>query len=203
MRIGVIGGTFDPLHNGHLAIAEEAMKRLALAEVFFVPASRPWLKADQPVTAVEHRVAMVRRAIAASPQYRLSTVEAARPGPSYAVDTIAELQLQYGTGADLYFILGWDSLSELPRWHRPSRLIAMCYLVAVPRPGQVAPDLDSLETRVPGISQRLILLDGPTVDVSATGIRQRVALGQPVDHLVPGPVEQYIRQHRLYLARQG
>ena len=203
MKIGIIGGTFDPVHNGHLAIADEAVSRLALEEVLFVPAGRPWLKADQPVTAVAHRAEMVRRAIAGSPCYQLSTVEIDRPGPSYAVDTIAELRRQYGTGADLYFILGWDSLSELPRWHQPARLIDLCYLVAVPRPGQAAPDLDSLEAHVPGISQRVILMDRPMVDISATDIRQRVALGQTVDHLVPEPVAQYIRQHRLYLTGQG
>jgi nicotinate-nucleotide adenylyltransferase len=203
VKIGIIGGTFDPVHNGHMAIAEEAVSRLALEEVLFVPAGRPWLKVDQPVTAVAHRVEMVRRAIAGSPHYRLSTVEVDRPGPSYAVDTIAELRRQYGAGADLYFILGWDSLSELPQWHQPSRLIGLCYLVAAPRPGQAAPDLDSLEDHVPGISQWVILMDRPMVDISATDIRQRVALGQAVDHLVPGPVAQYIKQHRLYLTGQG
>jgi nicotinate-nucleotide adenylyltransferase len=203
VKIGIIGGTFDPVHNGHLAIAEEAEKRLALTEVLFVPAGQPSLKVDQPVTAVVHRVEMVRRAIAGRTHYRLSTVEVDRPGPSYTVDTIAELRRQYGTGAELYFILGWDNLSELPRWHQPARLIDLCYLVAVPRPGQAAPDLDSLETHVPGVSQRVILMDGPMVDISATDIRRRVARGAPFGQLVPPPVAQYIDQHRLYLTRQG
>jgi nicotinate-nucleotide adenylyltransferase len=202
VKIGVIGGTFDPVHNGHLAIAEEVVTRLALVEVLFVPAGRPWLKEDQPVTAVVHRVEMVRRAIAGNPRYQLSTLEIDRPGPSYAVDTIAELRRQYGTGADLYFILGWDSLLELPHWHQPSQLINLCYLVAVPRPGQAAPDLDSLETHVPGISHRVALMDGPLVDISATDIRQRVAQGKSVTDLVPEAVAQYIKQNRLYLPGQ-
>jgi nicotinate-nucleotide adenylyltransferase len=202
VNIGVIGGTFDPVHNGHLAIAEEAVSRLALEEVLFVPAGRPWLKADRPVTAVAHRVEMVRRAIASSPRYRLSTSEIDRPGPSYAVETITELRRQYGTGADLYFILGWDSLSELPRWHQPARLIDMCHLVAIPRPGRAAPDLDSLEAHVPGISQRVILMDRPMVDISATDIRQRVARGKSIADLVPETVAQYIKQNRLYLPGQ-
>jgi nicotinate-nucleotide adenylyltransferase len=202
VKIGVIGGTFDPVHNGHLAIAEEAVSQLALGEVLFVPAGQPSLKVDQPVTAVVHRVEMVRRAIAGSPRYRLSTSEIDRPGPSYAVDTITELRRQYGTGADLYFILGWDSLSELPRWHQPARLIDMCHLVAVTRPGRAAPDLDSLEDRVPGISQRVILMDRPMVDISATDIRQRVARGKSITGLVPETVAQYIKQNRLYLPGQ-
>jgi nicotinate-nucleotide adenylyltransferase len=203
VKIGIIGGTFDPFHNGHLAVAEEAMNRLDLIEVLFVPAGQPWLKADQPVTGVEHRVEMVRRAIAGRPRYRLTTVEVDRAGPSYTVDTIAELRAQYGAGADLFFILGWDSLSEIPRWQQPSRLIELCQLVAVPRPGQVGPDLDSLEADVPGISRRVILLDRPLVDISATKIREMVARGGSIADLVPEAVAKYVKQHRLYLSVPG
>jgi nicotinate-nucleotide adenylyltransferase len=203
VKIGIIGGTFDPFHNGHLAIAGEAMTKLDLVEMLFVPAGQPWLKVGQPVTAVEHRVEMVRRAIAGRPHYRLTTVEVDRTGPSYTVDTITELRSQYGDGADLFFVLGWDSLSEIPRWHQPSQLIELCQLVAVPRPGQVEPDLSSLEADVPGISRRVILLDGPRVDISATAIRGMVARGRSIAELVPEAVEQYIRQHGLYLSVPG
>jgi nicotinate-nucleotide adenylyltransferase len=203
VKIGIIGGTFDPFHNGHLAIAEEAMTKLDLIEVLFVPAGRPWLKADRPVTAVEHRVEMVRRAIAGRPHYRLTTVEVDRAGPSYTVDTIAELRAQHGAGADLFFILGWDSLSEIPRWHQPSRLIELCHLVAVPRPGEVQPDLSSLEADVPGISRRVTLLDGPLVDISSSEIREMVAQGRSIADLVPETVAKYIKQHRLYLSVPG
>lgn len=199
MKIGVIGGTFDPIHNGHLGIAEETRKQLALTKVLFIPAGKPWLKANLPVSAVEHRLEMVRLAIADRPYCKLSTAEIDRPGPSYTVDTIAELQSQLGAGIELFFIVGWDSLIELPQWYEPSRLINQCYLVAVPRPGQSPPYLNSLETLIPGISQRVTLLDKPRLDISATVIRQRVAQGKSIDHLVPGPVEKYIRQHGLYL----
>jgi nicotinate-nucleotide adenylyltransferase len=203
VKIGIIGGTFDPFHNGHLAIAEEAMTKLGLIEVLFVPAGHPWLKAGQLVTAAEHRVEMVRQAIAGWPHYRLITVEVDRAGPSYTVDTIAELRSQYGAGTDLFFILGWDSLSEVPRWHQPSRLIELCYLVAVPRPGQGEPDLNSLEAAVPGISRRVILLDGPRVDISATGIREKVARGKAIADLVPEAVARYVKQRGLYLSATG
>lgn len=122
VKIGVIGGTFDPVHNGHLGIAEETRNQLALTEILFVPAGKPWLKARLPVSSVEQRVDMVRLAIASSPYCKLSTVEIDRPGPSYTVDTVTELRNQLGAGTELFFILGWDSLAELPQWHQPSRL---------------------------------------------------------------------------------
>ena len=198
MNIGVVGGTFDPIHNGHLIVAEEVRIRLGLAEILFVPAGLPWLKTNRAISAAEHRMQMVRLAIAAKPYFRISAVEIERTGPSYTVDTIAELQSQLGAGDKLFFILGWDNLAELPRWHEPSRLITMCYLVAVPRPGYPQPDLDSLEAIIPGLTQRVILLDKPEIDISASEIRERVARGLSIHHLFPEPVEAYIREHGLY-----
>ena len=201
MNIGVLGGTFDPIHSGHIIVAEEAKVRLNLAEVLFVPAGQPWLKTKSPILAAEHRVQMVRLAIADKRYFKLSTVEVERPGPSYTVDTIAELQGQLGAGDELFFILGWDNLAQLPHWKEPSRLIKMCHVVAVPRPGYPLPDLNSLETVIPGLSQSLIILDKPEVDIDATEIRSRVAQGLSIRHLVPEPVDEYIRQHKLYLTQ--
>jgi len=198
MNIGVMGGTFDPIHIGHLIVAEEVRTRLDLAEVLFVPAGQPWLKPDSPVSAAEHRVQMVRLAIADKPYFKLSTMEIERAGPSYTVDTIAELLGQLGAGDELFFILGWDGLAELPKWHEPSRLIKMCHLVAVPRPGYSAPDLNSLEALIPGLAQRVMLMDKPEIDISAFSIRNRVAQGLSIHHLVPEPVERYIKQNKLY-----
>ena len=198
MNIGVLGGTFDPVHTGHVMVAEEAKARLNLAEVLFVPAGLPWLRGDSPVAAAEHRVHMVRLAIDDKPYFRLSMIEIERSGPSYAVDTVAELKGQLGAEDELFFILGWGSLAELPEWREPSRLIKLCRLVAVPRVGSSAPDLDSLENAIPGVVDRVILLDEPRVDISASGIRDRVARGLPIDHLVPEPVERYIREQGLY-----
>ncbi len=201
MKIGVIGGTFDPIHNGHLIIAEETRARLNLTEVLFVPAGQPWLKANSPVAAVDHRLEMVCLAIADRPYFTLSTVDIDRPGPSYTIDTLAELQSQFGAGTELFLITGWDSLAELPQWHEPTRLITMCHLVAVPRPGYRRPKLKSLEASIPGISKRVMLMDKPEIDISASVIRDRVAQGLSIRHLVPEPVNRYIKQHGLYVTR--
>lgn len=201
MNIGVMGGTFDPVHMGHLLIAEEARTRLNLAEILFVPAGLPWLKADRPISSVEHRVEMVRLAIADKPYFKLSTVDLERAGPTYTVDTIAALQGQIGAGDELFLILGWDSLAELPEWHEASRLVTMCRLVVAPRPGYPLPKLKSLEASIPGISQRVMLMDKPNIDISASDIRERVAKGLSIRHLVPEPVNRYIKEHKLYVAQ--
>ena len=203
MNIGVLGGTFDPLHLGHLTVADEVRAQLDLGEVIFVPAGLPWLKKNNFISPAAHRVQMVSLAIAEQPYFKLNAMEVGRPGPSYTVETIAELQAQLGAGDELFFILGWDNLAQLPRWREPSRLIKMCRLVAVPRPGYSAPDLQKLEVKIPGLSRRLILLDKPEVDIDASKIRHRVAHGLSIQHLVPGPVYEYIKQHRLYNAMGG
>jgi len=199
MNIGVLGGTFDPIHMGHLIIAEEVRARLDLAEVLFVPAGQPWLKANNVISPAEHRVEMVRLAIANEPYFKLSTMEIERPGPSYTVDTIAELRSQIGAEDKLFFILGWDNLNQLPRWHEPSRLVKLCRLVPVRRVGYLSLDLDSLEAAVPGLSQSLVMLDTPQIQISSSEIRERVARGLSIHHLVPEPVERYIQEHRLYV----
>lgn len=199
MKIGILGGTFDPVHNGHIKVAEAVKTQLDLAKVVFVPAGQPWLKSDSPVSPAEHRVEMVRLAIAVCSGFELSLLEINRPGPSYTVDTIKEFRDKHGDGNELFFILGQDSLSQLPRWKEPNRIIELCYLVAVPRPGCRPPDLKELETLIPGLSSRLILLDKPEIDVSATQIRKRVAEGLSIRALVPEPVAEYIKQHKLYV----
>ena len=200
MKIGVLGGTFDPIHLGHLKVAEEVTARLNLAEIIFMPAGQPWLKANNVISPAEHRVEMVRLAIAGKPNFKLSTMEVERPGPTYTVDTMAELRRQLGLEHELFFVLGWDNLTQLPGWREPSRLIKLCHLVAVPRVDYPAPDLGSLEAVLPGLSPRVILLDEPRIDINATEIRQRVARGLSIHHLVPEPVERYIREHKLYIA---
>jgi len=200
LNIGVMGGTFDPIHMGHLIVAEEVRARLNLAEILLVPAGQPWLKMDSPISPTEHRVHMVRLAIADKPHFKLSTMEIERPGATYTVDTMAELQAQLGASNDLFFILGWDSLAELPQWKEPSRLITMCQLVVVPRPGYPRPDLKALEALIPGLSQRVIIMDKPEIDINASEIRDRVAQGLSISHLVPEPVDEYIKRHKLYLS---
>ncbi len=198
MNIGVLGGTFDPVHNGHLVVAEEVQRRLNLAEVLFVPAGQPWLKAERTILPAGHRLQMLRLALADVPHFTLSTMEIERPGPSYTVDTVTELRARLGREDELFFILGWDNLAELPQWRKPSRIIQKCYLVAVPRPGFPHPDLKALEASIPGLRRRVMLMDRPHMDISGSEIRERVARGLSVRHLVPEAVNRYIREHGLY-----
>ena len=200
MNIGVLGGTFDPIHMGHLIIAEEIRGHLDLTEVLFVPAGEPWLKTNNSISPAEHRVQMVRLAIADESSFKLSTIEIERTGPSYTIDTIAQFKSQIGAGDKLFFILGWDNLMQLPQWREPSRLVQMCNLVAVPRVGYSPPDLNTLEVAVSGLSRNVIMLNTPQIEISSSEIRNRVARGLSIHHLVPEPVERYIKQHRLYTA---
>lgn len=201
-RIGVIGGTFDPIHYGHLAAAEEARVRMNLERVLFVVAGVPPHKLDEEVTPVEHRLAIVSLAIASNPHFEISRVDVDRPGPSYTVDTISILQKQWGQETEVYFIMGLDSLVELPTWHHPQRLIQLCRLLAVKRPG-FETDMAELEASVPGISSRVEIIDMPEVDISSSDLQQRVRDGLPIKYQVPEEVERYIMEHELYRRSSG
>lgn len=198
MDIGVIGGTFDPVHAGHLIIAEEARLRLGLSQVIFVPASQPWLK-EHNIAPGEHRMEMITLAIAPNPYFRASTVDLERPGPSYTVDTLADLRRELGEEANLYFILGIDALVQLPTWREPQRITTLCHLVGARRAEAADLDLESLERSIPGISRRIIILENPLIDVSSSDIRQRVAEGKSIQEMVPEAVERYIREQGLYI----
>lgn len=202
MKIGIMGATFDPVHLGHMAIAAEARRSLGLSEVLFIPAGQPQLKNNIIVTTSSHRVEMVRLAIAGIPAYKISEIEVKRPGASYTVDTLAEIRREYAGKDEMYFILGWDSLEKFPKWREPSRIVGMCILAAVPRPGWPHPNLKALEKAVPGISNRMVLLEGPQIDISSTAIRQLVSEVKEIDNLVPAPVAEYIRKHNLYKKNQ-
>lgn len=197
MNIGVLGGTFDPIHMGHLVVAEEARIKLGLREVLFVPAGQPWLKQDRDITPAVHRVEMVHRAIADNPHFKLSTLEVERTGPSYTVDTLTLLQKQLGSEASLFFILGRDTLAELPLWKEPKKLVQLCRLVVPPRLG--SRDLRHLEEAIPGLLERVIRLAMPVIGVSSSEIRQRIAQGLPIRYLVPHEVEKYIAERKIYL----
>jgi len=196
VNIGVLGGTFDPIHIGHLVVAEEARIKLGLSEVFFVPAGQPWLKLDRNITAAVHRVEMVRCAIADNPHFKLCTLEVERPGPSYTVDTLTMLQKQLGSEASFFFILGRDTLAELPLWKEPQKLVQLCRLVVPPRLG--SKDLKHLETAIPGLLDKVIQLDMPVIGISSSEIRQRIAQGLSIRYLVSAEVEKYITEHRIY-----
>ena len=199
MNIGVLGGTFDPVHVGHLVIAEEARLRLGLSQVVFVPAGQPWLKQDRDISSGEHRLEMIRLAIAPNAFFRASTVDLERPGPSYTVDTLAALKRELGQEANLYFILGLDALAGLPTWKEPQKIVELCYLVAARRSEAMDVNMDSIERSIPSISSRIIILDNPLIDISSSEIRQRVAEGKSIHEMVPDVVERYIRERGLYI----
>lgn len=200
-RVGVIGGTFDPIHYGHLTIAEEMRSRLDLAEVVFVPAGQPPHKQGERVSAAHHRLAMVTLAIASNPHFTISRVDLQRTGPSYTVEMLRLLQEQWGNQTAIYFIIGWDSLEELLAWHDPAGILdRLGYLVAVQRPGykEATGYREELETRLPTITQRLLTIPAPQLEIASTDLRQRVAEGRPIKYQTPETVERYIAQHRLY-----
>jgi nicotinate-nucleotide adenylyltransferase len=198
VKIGVLGGTFDPVHLGHLIIAEEVREQLKLDTVLFVPSGHPWLKDERVVTPAQHRVSMLSLALASNPNLQISMVDVEREGPSYTIDTLADIKRQFGESASLFFILGWDSLNDLHLWKDPALIIKQCSLVAVGRPGSSKPRLAALETTFPGISKVVHLLPKPLIGVSSTDIRQRVAKGLSIKYLVPEAVETYIRDKGLY-----
>lgn len=200
MNVGILGGTFDPVHNGHLVIAEVARERLNFNEVLFIPAGHPWLKVERSITPARHRLQMLRLALDDRPYFRISEMEIERPGPTYTIDTINALKKRLNAEDELFFILGQDTLMQLPQWYEAQNLIRLCYLVAAPRPGVKKPDLKALEVELPGITQRVMLMKEPLVAISATDIRERAARGLSVRHLVPEPVNRYIKEHRLYVA---
>jgi nicotinate-nucleotide adenylyltransferase len=196
VNVGVLGGTFDPIHVGHLVVAEEARIKVGFNEVLFVPAGQPWLKLDRNITPAVHRVEMVRRAIADNPHFKLFTLEVERPGPSYTVDTLMMLRKQLGSEASLFFILGRDTLAGLSLWKEPEKLVQLCRLVVAPRLG--SKDLKHLETSIPGLLDKVIQLDMPVIGISSAEIRQRIAQGLTIRYLVPVEVEKYIAEQKIY-----
>ncbi|HBJ30762.1 MAG TPA: nicotinate (nicotinamide) nucleotide adenylyltransferase, partial [Dehalococcoidia bacterium] len=161
-KIGLLGGTFDPIHIGHLLIAEDAREALGLDTVVFIPAGRPWLKANQSVTDPQHRLAMVGLAIGPNPHFQVSDIEIRRQGPTYTVDTLEQLQQDYSPNTEKFLILGMDSLNELARWRSPERLFDLCVVVGVSRPGQEEIDIDKLESIAEGASGKIVLISGPS-----------------------------------------
>jgi nicotinate-nucleotide adenylyltransferase len=197
-KLGVIGGTFDPPHYGHLVLAENARVQFALNRVLFVPAGQPPHKPERPVTLAQHRVAMVEAAIAGNKDFTVSRVDLDRPGPHYTVDTLGILTRAY-PDAVLLFLMGGDSLAEFASWRDPSGIVRQARLAVMARPGWEA-DLASLVEEIPDIRDRLILLDAPYLEISGTDLRRRVRRGLPIRYLVPPGVEEYVREHKLYRA---
>lgn len=202
MRVGMIGGTFDPIHAGHLILAEQARDQLALAQVVFVPAGQPPHKPKKQITAAHHRLAMVELAIADYDAFAVSRIDLDREGPCYSVDTITLLQESWGPEAKIYFLIGEDSLRDLPKWHQPDRLLRLCQIVAVQRPGYSV-DPNALDKQLAGAADRIQTIASPLIDISSTEIRERVRENRSIRYLVPEPVRRYIEQHNLYTAHRS
>ena len=196
-RIGVLGGTFDPPHNGHLVIAQEALVHLALSQVIFAPSRQPPHKLGQAITPIEQRLEMVQLAIASNPRLALSRVDVDRAGPTFTVDTIRILRRRLGDATDFYFIMGIDSLISLPTWHKPEELIKLCWLAVFERPG-FSVDLNALEQSLPGLADRLVFIPAPALDIAASDLQRRIRAGESISPLVPEAVAAYIRSHGLY-----
>ncbi len=198
-RLGVLGGTFDPPHYGHLLLADTARVQLGLDRVLFAPAGQPPHKPEDKPSPVTQRVALLQAALAdaGEPTFILSRVDLDRPGPHYTVDALTLLHEAYA-GAALWFLIGADSLADLPQWRDPAQIIALARLAVLSRSGS-APDLDELAAIVPGLRQRVDWLAGPPLDVSSSALRERARQGLPLRYLVPLSVEVYVREHGLYV----
>lgn len=196
-RIGILGGTFDPIHIGHLILAEEAWFQLQLDRVYLAPAGDPPHKAGRQLAPVRDRLCMAELATADSDHVIISRVDADRPGPHFTSDMVRLVQAEAGTNTEIYFLMGMDSLRDLPTWHEASWLVENARLVALSR-HDVELDWDALEAALPGIRGRVIILDMPELEIASHVIQQRVRNGQPIRHMVPRVVESYIQKHNLY-----
>ncbi len=200
-RIGLYGGTFDPIHLGHLIVARAVRELLAMERMILIPSARPPHKAAEETTAAAHRLAMTRLAADGEPGMEVSDCEIKRSGPSYTIDTVAEFRRRLGDDVELNWIIGADTLRELATWHRVEELVDACRFVVAARPGSESPDLDPLREvlRDEQIDRlRANRVETPLIDISATEIRRRVADGRSIRWLVPESVRAYIHEHRLY-----
>ncbi|MDN5877418.1 MAG: nicotinate-nucleotide adenylyltransferase [Brevibacterium sp.] len=195
-RVGVMGGTFDPIHHGHLVAASEVASTFNLDEVVFVPTGRPYQKDAGEVTSAEHRYLMTVIATASNPRFTVSRVDVDRPGPTYTIDTLRDLARSYGPDTEMFFITGADALAQILTWKNVDELFSLAHFVGVSRPGH--------ELRSEGLPvDRLSLLQIPALSISSTDCRLRVMDGAPVWYLVPDGVVQYIAKYELYRSENG
>lgn len=195
-RIGLLGGTFDPPHFGHLWLAETAWEQLRLDMVLFLPVGQPPHKRGEPITAVSHRLTMTRLAIADNAHFEADTTDIDRQPPHATYSLLPLMQHAY-PDSQIWLLIGGDSLRDLPQWRKPERVVAQCRLAALPRPG-AAVNWDALEEAVPNVKSAVDMLDGPTIDISSTEIRGWARAGHTVRYLLPATVADYIHEAGLY-----
>ncbi len=190
-RVGVMGGTFDPVHHGHLVAASEVATRFELDEVVFVPTGRPWQKSEREVSPPEDRYLMTVIATASNPRFSVSRIDIDRDGPTFTVDTLTDLRAERGADVELFFITGADALAQILSWQRAAEIVTLAHFVGVTRPGHVLAD--------PGLPDgRVSLIEIPALAISSSDCRERVGLNQPIWYLVPDGVVQYIAKRGLY-----
>lgn len=199
MRIGILGGTFDPPHSGHLILASEALEQLNLDQVLWVLTPDPPHKQDQVITTLPDRLTMVELAIEGNPRFILSRVDIDRPPPHFAVDTMVILR-QQSPEDEFYYLMGLDSLDDLPDWHMPVEFVQQCHYIAVMLRAGEHVDVPELEADIPGLSNRLIFLRTPIIEISGAEIRRRAYKGRPYRYFLPDKVYQYIQEKHLYQA---
>ncbi len=199
-RVGLMGGTFDPIHYGHLVTAEGARVEFGLDRVLFVPSGRPPHKPPEEVTPAEHRYLMAVLATLSNPYFEVSRVDIDRPGPSYTVDTVAHVRQMLDAGTEIFFITGADAILEILTWKDPERLLSTCRFIAATRPGY---ELERLEAATGNLfrrfAHRILVVQVPAMAISSSDIRNRVRAGRPIRYLVPEPVADYIHKQRLYV----
>jgi nicotinate-nucleotide adenylyltransferase len=196
-RIGIFGGTFDPPHLAHLLLASEAAHQLKLSRVLWALTPDPPHKGDQKITPLEHRLAMLNLTIAENPLFELSRLELDRPGPHYSVDTI-KLLAEVEPDADIVLLIGGDSLHDLPTWRLPAELVTAIHLIGVMRRPGDSVNMESLEQKIPGLTEKVRFIDTLLQDISSSEIRRRAANGEPYRYYIPSLVYQYIVQNHLY-----
>ena len=197
--IAIMGGTFDPIHYGHLATAEAVRYAFGIEKVVFIPAGCPAHKEQEKVSQKEHRYQMTVLATASNPNFEVSRMELDRPGVTYSVDTVAQIRQVCGEDTKLYFITGADAVHDLDTWKTPERLITLCEFIAVTRPGyqkkDLAAEVGQIQTLYPG---KIHYFEVPALEISSSDIRSRIRKGMPVKYLLPETVEEYIQNHHLY-----
>ncbi len=190
-----MGGTFDPIHHGHLLTAEEAAVQFGLDGVVFVPTGRPWMKEEGDVTPPEHRYLMTVIATASNPRFTVSRIEVDRKGPTYTVDTLRAMRRESGDGADLFFVTGADAMLEILHWKDTEEVLALAHFIAATRPGY---DLTRFRAEAPTAHPNVSVMNIPALAISSTDIRRRVKEGRPIRYLVPDGVQSYIEKVGLY-----
>jgi nicotinate-nucleotide adenylyltransferase len=198
MKLGLLGGTFDPPHLGHLILAAEAYHQLGLSRLLWVLTPVPPHKPGRPIASLEQRITLVQAAIDADPAFELSRIDIDRPSPHYALDTVRLLRAQQPS-AEVIYLMGGDSLHDLPSWHRTQEFIAACDTLGVMRRPGYRVDLSALEAVLPGVTQKVRFVDTPLLDISSSDIRRRISHGEPYRYFLPPGVWKLIRAQKLYL----